>query len=351
MKSLSMTTKQAALLLSTVSSKLVVQDDLKNILLNKSSKLISPMDIRKLHGQVRPDRAARLSQLEGDLPTNVPPIVVCHFTKGGVGKTTVLTNVAIELARQGLKVLFIDADPQGTSTTLFGVDVDDANIRTLQNVLFGYNGTSTPIKSAIIPLYEDAVLDLIPSDLGLSTFDLEAYPKKLREFLVKNLIKDNKDFFSQYDIVLVDTNPGSNLLNLNLMIAADNIFMPVSLDILSVKSMRLMAAELQEVQSTDNRKRNMIVVGNCYQAGTRHGEASLESLQKNYPLEMMATVIPSYAGVKRQGWGGIDHPQILIEIEPNSPAAKKLSQLAVELANRLMWAEPNNKINNDLKVA
>lgn len=335
-KSLAVPMKKALLVLSLMTGLTVTEKDLIEIIPEIGSDEVTPLQIRVAHAALRKDRESLLDKLVTNGNYKLPPRIVCHFTKGGVGKTTLLANVAVELASMGFRVLFIDADPQGTSTSLFGVDVDDDSIRTLYDILFTHDGVPTSVERAVISLYNDAVLDLIPSDLRMSGFDMTATPRPKREFLVDKLLNTRADYFSNYDLILVDTNPGSNLLNQNLMIAADNILIPVALDILSTKSMKLMVNELVEVQDISDRERPLMIVGNMYQHGTLHSKASWENLQRQYPEQLLSTRIPTYAGFKRQGWGEASDPQLLIETEPTSPAAKLLTELALEVAVRAM---------------
>lgn len=309
----------------------------KEIPFLKNGNFYGPSAIRLVHANVLPGRARYL--LGARSPNVLPPLLVSHYKKGGTGKTTVLVNVAIAMAMQGIRVLFIDADPQGSSTTLFGLDVEDTNLRTLQHVLFGHpSNAGRPVhpKDAIVKLYDNAVLDLIPSDLELSSFDRVAYPRNNRERLFEKLLREHVSFFSQYDIIVCDTSPSPSLMTLNLMLPATHIMMPVSLDVPSMKSMRLMLADREELLDLGASEKDWMIVANVFQPSMNHSKESLKALRNDLGQQMMKTVVPSYAGVSRQGWAH-ENGRTLIEREPSALASKKIAVLANELLERIVW--------------
>lgn len=347
MKSLAMPLQQASTLLSTVTGRAVSVDQLKKLLPARDlSALVTPKELRQAHARMVPSRKEHLL-VEVKASDKRPPIVCCHFKKGGVGKTTILSNIAIELARQGLRVCYIDADPQGTSTTLFGIDIEDESLITLQGLIFADKSKPISPKEAAISLYSDATLDLIPADNALAGFDRAGHPLNSREWLFEKLVVKNMDFFSQYDIVLIDTNPATNLLNLNLMATADYILTPVSLDVPTMKSMKLMIAQFDELEDLQAGYKQHLIVANNYHSAFRHSKIVLQDLQAGYPDEIFDTVVPNYVGVARQGWTN-DKGTTLIEREPKSSAALSLSTLAIEFANRIIWKTP--KKNDSTQV-
>jgi len=111
-----------------------------------------------------------------------PPVVASRMSKGGVGKSCISVNISMAMALQGWRVLFIDADPQGTATTLFGEDKEDTADPlkyTLMSVLL--DGAS--LSDGLIQPYSDLELSLLPCDIFVSQFDMRAINQPRRELL------------------------------------------------------------------------------------------------------------------------------------------------------------------------
>ena len=138
--------------------------------------------------------------------------------KGGVGKTTTNINLSVAIANLGKKVLIIDNDPQGNSTSGIGVDKFSLS-SSLYEALIGDSSihesiTSTPITN----------LDILPSTLSLAGAEIELISLDNREFLLKNIIMEIKD---DYDYIFIDCPPSLGLLTLNSLVAADSVMIPI----------------------------------------------------------------------------------------------------------------------------
>ena len=141
--------------------------------------------------------------------------------KGGTGKTCTVVNLAHGLAIKGKKVLVVDTDPQGSSGYHLGVDSQ----HTLYDLLVG----GFPIQKCIVNAREN--LDIIPSNERLFPAEMSLSKLRNRELVLSQKLNDIE---SKYDFVLVDCAPSINLLNQNSLLFSNEIFLPVSMEYLSL---------------------------------------------------------------------------------------------------------------------
>jgi chromosome partitioning protein len=146
--------------------------------------------------------------------------------KGGVGKTTTAINLAASLAANDLKILVIDSDPQGNTTTGLGVTKDPGR-PSLYHVLLG----DAQPRDAVIPTEFDG-LHLITADKNLVGANLELVDLPNREFRLRERIAAVRE---EYSFVLIDCPPALDLLTLNALIAADSVLVPIQCEFFALE--------------------------------------------------------------------------------------------------------------------
>ena len=145
-------------------------------------------------------------------------VIAISNQKGGVGKTTTSINLSACLAEKGKKVLVIDIDPQGNTTSGLGLNKDELDA-TVYDLMINY----TEIWDCISPSVVEGV-SVIPSDRDLAGAEIELVGIKEREYILKKEVDKVKD---KYDFVIIDCPPSLSMLTINAMTTADTVLVPI----------------------------------------------------------------------------------------------------------------------------
>ena len=181
--------------------------------------------------------------------SNCKTIAVCN-QKGGVGKTTTTVNLGVGLAMQGKKVLLIDADPQGDLTTCLGWRDSDSLSVTLTEKLQAIISEQEQNPFDGILQHKEKV-DLVPSNLSLSSLEMTLVTAMSRESVLKNYLSLVKD---KYDYVLIDCMPSLGMITINALAAADSVVIPTQPHYLSAKGLELLLRSVSMVKRQINPK-------------------------------------------------------------------------------------------------
>ena len=160
-------------------------------------------------------------------------VIAIANQKGGVGKTTTTFNLGVALAHAGKRVLLVDSDPQGDLTTYMGIH-DPDNIPVTLSTLMERSIKDEDINSKEAILKHDEGIDLIPSNLELSSMEVSLVNAMSREFTLRNCLSDIKD---KYDYVLIDCMPSLGMITINALACADKVIIPVQSEFLAEKGM------------------------------------------------------------------------------------------------------------------
>ncbi|MBZ4395675.1 ParA family protein [Myxococcus sp. MISCRS1] len=203
--------------------------------------------------------------------------------KGGTGKTSLSTSYAWRVAELGYSVLLIDLDSQGHATKCLGYEGEEFE-KTLLDVLVRKTPLAKVIQKSPLPN-----LDFVPSNLSMSTMDLSLMPMAGREFKLRNALKDVE---AQYDVIVFDAPPSFGLLNLNALMAANDLFVPVLADFLSFHGLKLLFETVQSLEEDLNHVLDHVfIVVNSFNATFKLAKEALEALQTHYPEFLLPTII------------------------------------------------------------
>ena len=204
--------------------------------------------------------------------------------KGGVGKTTTSINLSAALAAQGKKVLIIDTDPQGNTTSGFGVEKNE-----LDNTVYELMLNECTIKECIL---EDVIpnMDMLPTNVNLAAIEIETIDVANKEYILKNEIDWIKD---KYDFILIDCPPSLSMLTVNAMTAADSVLVPIQCEYYALEGLSQLIHTINLVKSRLNEDLEMEgVVFTMYDSRTNLSAEVVENVKENLDEHIFDTVIP-----------------------------------------------------------
>ena len=177
-------------------------------------------------------------------------VIAISNQKGGVGKTTTTVNLGIGLARQGKKVLVIDADPQGSLTASLGyVEPDEIGVTLATIMTAVINGEEIDLTDGILHHKEN--VDLLPSNIELSALEVMMGNVMSRELVMRSYIEQVKE---RYDYILIDCMPSLGMITINAFACADSILIPVQAAYLPVKGLEQLIKTIGKVKRQINPK-------------------------------------------------------------------------------------------------
>ena len=182
-------------------------------------------------------------------------IIAIANQKGGVGKTTTTSNLGIGLAKQGKKVLLIDADAQGSLTASLGYtepDTLEVTLATIMGNLINDNAINgMEIKPTEGILHHEEGIDLIPGNIELSGLEVSLVNVMSRETVLRSYIEMVRE---DYDYILIDCMPSLGMITINALACADSILIPVQAAYLPVKGLQQLIKTVGKVKRQINPK-------------------------------------------------------------------------------------------------
>lgn len=211
-------------------------------------------------------------------------IVAIVNQKGGVAKTTTTVNLSTALSVMDKKILVIDLDPQGNSSTGFGINQQDRKV-TIYQVLIGLRTIEEAIIQTNIPN-----LQLIAANTNLSGAESDLLSIKKREYLLSDLL--NK-LLSKYDYIIIDCPPALNLLTVNALVACDYVLIPMQCDFYSLEGLSHLLKTVEIVEKNLNPKIKIAgILFTMYDKRNLLTEQVEEDVRKCLGRLVFKTVIP-----------------------------------------------------------
>ena len=210
--------------------------------------------------------------------------IVIANQKGGVGKTTTAINLSASLAEAEKKVLVIDIDPQGNTTSGFGIEKDEQE-NTIYELLLGECEIE---ECMIVTEFDD--LTIIPSNVNLAAAEIELVGIEEKEYILKKALDKVRD---KYDFIIIDCPPSLSMLTINAMCAADTVLVPIQCEYYALEGLTQLIHTINLVKERLNPELEMEgVVFTMYDARTNLSLQVVENVKNNMNQEIYKTIIP-----------------------------------------------------------
>ena len=248
-------------------------------------------------------------------------IIVIANQKGGVGKTTTAINLSACVASLGYRVLVVDMDPQGNTTSGFGVNRDEAE-NTIYELLLGEAEVQDCVQQEVFP-----GLSIIPSNINLAAAEIELIDVEEKEFLLRNALEK---ISGEYDYIFIDCPPSLNVLTINSMCAGDSLLIPIQSEYYALEGLsqllhtqNLIADRLNDELEIEG------IVFTMFDARTNLSQQVVDNVRENLDdsIHIFNSIIPRNVRLAEAPSYGLP----IVEYAPESTGATAYRKLAREM--------------------
>ncbi len=211
-------------------------------------------------------------------------IIAIANQKGGVGKTTTAINLSACLAEKGKKVLTIDVDPQGNTSSGLGVNKNETE-NTVYELIIGECTLEECLQKNVLEN-----LSVLPANVNLAGAEIELIGIEEKEFILKNYIHEIRD---DYDFIIIDCPPSLNTLTVNAMTTADTVLVPIQCEYYALEGLSQLIHTINLVRERLNPNLEIEgVVFTMYDARTNLSLQVVENVKENLNQNIYKSIIP-----------------------------------------------------------
>ena len=243
--------------------------------------------------------------------------------KGGVGKTTTNINLAACLAVKGKKILVLDIDPQGNTTSGLGISKNDVELSTYDLL----TDSSTDVRNIIVKTSTEG-LDVIPGSVQLAGAEAELVQLDHRESRLKTALTPIKD---EYDYIFIDCPPSLGLLTINSLTAVESVLIPIQCEYYALEGVSQLMSTIDIVKKTLNPDLEIEgVILSMFDGRTNLSIQVVQEVKKYFGDRVYSTVIPRNIRLAEAPSFGM----AITEYDPRSKGAKAYKAFAEEFLRR-----------------
>lgn len=249
-------------------------------------------------------------------------IIAIVNQKGGVGKTTTAVNLSAGIGLKGKKVLLVDADPQGNTTSGYGIAKKNANSTSYELLLGSVSAEEATIKTSFNGV------DIIPSSMNLAAAEIDLIEVEHREARLKTVLSRIRE---KYDYVFIDCPPSLGLITINALNAADTVLVPLQCEYYALEGLSQLIASIRQVKRLYNPTLEIEgIVLTMYDARLNLTNQVVGEIKKYFGNKLYKTAIPRAVRISEAP----SHGMPIQYYDARSKGANAYNDLAKEFLKR-----------------
>jgi chromosome partitioning protein len=264
-------------------------------------------------------------------------IFVVANQKGGVGKTTTTVNLAAAMAIKGLRVLVIDLDPQGNTSTALDIAHSEGTPGVYEALVEGES-----IDALVQPCPAHPSISVLPASIDLAGAEIELVSLVARETrldkALQSYLAESEDAGDRYDYVFIDCPPSLGLLTVNAMVAGREVLIPIQCEYYALEGLGQLLRNIDLVRSHLNpRLQVTTILLTMYDGRTNLSSGVAAEVRQHFGSEVLDTAIPRSVRISEAP----SYQQTVVTYDPTSSGALSYIEAAREIAEA---ARPNREV-------